>query len=763
LFRPAIICLLLYPCTSLFAQNKLQERRDKNNTRDSIIFIRFACKNLFIYAVHFDKGETENPFTGPVKAATVPFLTVHGNILYNFSYRSYIDTPFAEKDIMQHLVQTNLNLLIKGKYPLHVTLSNRMSNSPFFKNSLDANFEFNRNQLLSNIKADLRSKIPDMLHMEQIKNMDLKGIGKLEEIKALHDWLNSPARAQELIEEKERQIRRPLSVVPQVLASAGDLPGFPKHPGKATGEIKGMISPRGKLNTTDGPVKPDTASSVYTKMSRKKEQLAELQKEGSQQLVKLNTLKKKMQDSVTQIKQEINNLKNGTELYAFMKRYHISKDSLTRAQRLLLSVNKIGVGRSWVDYSELTVKNISLTGVNIEMNPAPFYFAVAAGKLNYRFRDFILKNDRTVGEQSLYLVRAGIGQKEKNNLIFTFYNGKKDLLRNSNTNPAFALQKVLGFSAESRLAIDANNFIVAEIAKSSYLNNTFQPSSSTLVGKAFDWKTRTNEAYCIKLFSQYPQTGTRITAYYKKLGENFQSFNLYPVGTNQESWMARVNQPFFKRKLLLEAGIRKNDFTSPVAAPSFDSKTIFKSFQATLRIPKYPFVTVGFYPSSQLSLSNNNLLTENQYNTLNAVVSHSYRIKKLSMNSNAVYTKFYNGGNDTGFIYFNAASYTVTQSLFINSLTIQSSAALTDQEGLHLFTLEQMLGYQFKNKINISGSLRWSRLNRVENLFGGTAGMGFYLKKIGTVQFNYDKTYLPGVNRKLIPVDMGSMSFYREF
>lgn len=133
------------------------------------------------------------------------------------------------------------------------------------------------------------------------------------------------------------------------------------------------------------------------------------------------------------------------------------------------------------------------------------------------------------------------------------------------------------------------------------------------------------------------------------------------------------------------------------------------------------------------------------------------------MNSNAVYTKFYNGGNDTGFIYFNAASYTVTQSLFINSLTIQSSAALTDQEGLHLFTLEQMLGYQFKNKINISGSLRWSRLNRVENLFGGTAGMGFYLKKIGTVQFNYDKTYLPGVNRKLIPVDMGSMSFYREF
>jgi len=50
-------------------------------------------------------------------------------------------------------------------------------------------------------------------------------------------------------------------------------------------------------------------------------------------------------------------------------------------KRLALSaINNIGIGRTWVDYSELTVKNISLTGINAELNPSKFYVAFAAGK-----------------------------------------------------------------------------------------------------------------------------------------------------------------------------------------------------------------------------------------------------------------------------------------------------------------------------------------------------------------------------------------------
>jgi len=756
--------------------------------KDSVVLVRGFCKNFSL--IHYYVAVPEKIAT--VKAPDkIPFLTVHGNILYNFSYRSYIDTPFAESNVMQHLVQTNLNFLIKGKYPLRMTVSNRSSNSPYFKNATDVTVEFNQYQLLNNIKTDLRNKIPAMMNLKKFSMDEQLYKEKLDKAQQLQSWINSPARAQELVEEKERKLR---GNPPAQLANNSSAKSFEQSAYNDWGgmveskEINGLQSGgwakmQGiKAISKKAPVLIDSAekkgidslqkmvkgkiaekdSSMAEKLNAKRQELTKLQAELKQDQSKIKAQKKNAQDSLAKIRQEINNLNSGPGLYAFMKRNHISKDSLTKAQRLLLSVNKIGIGRSWIDYSELTVKNISLTGVNIEMNPAPYYVAVAAGKLNYRFRDFILKDDRVPANQSLYLLRAGIGQKEKNNLIFTFYNGRKELLNNISNNSS--TQKVLGFSAESRIVVDANNYLIGEFAKSSYGNNAVvQPDQSALLTKAFNYKIHTNEAYSIKLFSQYPQTDTRITAYYRKTGENFQSFNLYPVGSNQEAWMARVNQSFWKRKLTVDAAIRKNDFVSPIAAPSFDSKTIFKSLQATLRIPHYPFISVGYYPSSQLSLSNNNVLTENQYNTFNTIVSHSYSIKKIAMNTNAVYTKFYNSSNDTGFIYYNASSYTVTHSIFLNPLTLQSSIGLTDQKDLHVFTAEQLAGFQFKNKITLSSSLKWNRLNKTKSLFGGTASLGIYIKKLGTIQFNYDKIYLPGYNRVLMPVDLGRMNFYREF
>ena len=74
-----------------------------------------------------------------------------------------------------------------------------------------------------------------------------------------------------------------------------------------------------------------------------------------------------------------------------------------------------------------------------------------------------------------------------------------------------------------------------------------------------------------------------------------------------------------------------------------------------------------------------------------------------------------------------------------------------------------MIGYQFKNTISLSGSLKWNRLNKAENLFGAAAIMNVNINRLGTLQFNYEKTYLPSYSRSLIPVDIGRMSFYRQF
>ena len=697
-------------------------------------------------------------------------ITVHGNVLYNFFYRSQIDTPFAENNVMQHLVQTNLNVLIKEKYPLRVIITNRNSNSAYFKNATDVNVQFNRSYLLENIKTNLKDKAVSMVKTDVLGITEQQYNTKLAEAAQLKTWLSSPARAQELVEEKERMLRG-MATQNLNIPDIKNVQNFdklnPLSPFGKSGEnkfLQNKLSNYAKQKAASKAQKYIPAdSSTLKKYNSKKEELAKLEKDIKQTAAKVNQLKKGIQDSVNKIKKEISSLKSGPGLYAFMKKKGISNKELTNAQKILLSVNQIGIGRTWVDYSELTVKNISLGGVNIEMNPVPYYLAFAAGKVNYRFRDFILKKNNTLPDQSLWLVRAGIGQKEKNNLIVTFYNGKKSVLNYTPSNNAASVQHVLGVSAEAKLALNENNYIIAEIAKSSFQNAGQQPPSSQLLAKAFNWKIHSNEAYSIKLFSQYPQTDTKITAFYKKTGENFQSFNLYPININQDTYMFKVNQYFWKRKIVIDAAIRKNDFVSPIAAPSFSSQTVFKSIQASVRIKKYPFISVGYYPSSQLSLLNNNVLVENQYNTLNAITSYSYQVKNTGMNTNAVFTKFYNNSSDTGFIYFNASNYTINQSLFITPFIVQGSVSVIDQKQLHLVTVEPLVSYQYKNSITVSGSFKWNRLNNKEDFFGGTAGINVYLKKFGTIQLNYDKTYVPGISNILRPVDIGRASFYREF
>lgn len=749
-------------------QQLMQMSKRSINIGDSVLILFPNCKNAGVLLFD-DRWELTKKISSFSYAASEPFFKIHGNILYNYTYRSYIDTPFAEHDVMQHLVQTNLNILVKNKYPVRVTITNRSSNSSLFQNATDVNVQFNRSYLLENIKGNLKEKAAGMVKTAAVNEFENLYKVKLQQLQAGRAWLSSPARIQEMVEAKEAQLQSQFAQQVQLpaapLPSVTELKSLDVLSISKENKFKQRVIEKVNEEALAEKLKNQRIidTNAIKKYEEKKQETAKLEKEVKELYGKAAKVKKAALDSVNKIKAEINYLKTGAGLYSFMRKHHISKDSLSRMQRLLLSVNQVGIGRAWVDYSELTVKNISLAGFNIEMNPLPYYFAFAAGKVNYRFRDFIVKNSRELPSQSLYLVRAGFGEKEKNSLIFTFYNGKKNVLNSTPGLSPSVQQNVLGYSAEARLALNENNYVVAEIAKSSWQHAGAVLSNSQLMDKALDWKTRANEAYSVKLFSQYPATYTKLTAWYRKMGEHFQSFNLYPLNTNLEAFSVRLNQQFWKRRVVFDASIRKNDFESPIAAPSFSTTALFKSLQLTVRVPKYPFVTVGYYPSSQLSLANGNVLTENQYNTLNALVSHSYRFAKINMNTNGVYTKFYNSSGDTGFIYYNAASYTVNHSLFITPFLLQSSFAVIDQKELKMKTLEQLVGYQFKNKLTVSGSLKWNRVNNAESLFGGTASVSMYLKKIGTIQLNYDKTYLPGSNRLLMPVDIGRASFYREF
>jgi hypothetical protein len=712
-------------------------------------------------------------------------LSVHGNITYYFNYRSYIDTPFAENDVMQHAVQTRLNVMVKEKYPFTVFINSRRSNSDYFTNATDVSFQFNKDQLLENLKKEIRESNDKLLFNKsltltpiQIYQREqagvLKNIGdfknfntkekisavikskqeemettykklyedyktKINKLETLKAKASSIAEAQALIEEKEnnlrREIKKPLDAVFHAKAES----------------VVDSITKNAKDLLLLSSEKNELAETITEKINTSKKQFEKLEKEAQQSEQALKTYQKKIIDSLQKVKSLIAKIKDKNSLEEYLSKTGNSIKDISMLQRVLLSVKQIGIGRSWIDYSELTVKNISLAGFNIEMNPNKVYFAAAAGKVNYRFRDYIVKGNNAGSNQQVALMRAGFGKKDNNNVIFTYYEGQKALQAQTNAVDANT-QKISGFSLETRKKIDDHNYLIAEYARS---------TTPTYKNKILDFSNNNNEAFSIKIFSDYGNT--KANGYYRKTGEAFQSFTLFPTNNKQEAWMLRATQSVWKKRILLDAAIRKNDFVSPIAAPNFANSNVFKSFQVTARVPKYPFVSAGFYPSSQLALSNNNVLYENRYNTLNTIISHSYYVRKLSMNSNATFTKFYNSGSDSNFIYFNASTLTLNHSVNIQRFILQGILTITDQSELKQITVEPVMTYNLKNFLSVSASVKWNRVNKTETLWGGTAGMNLYINKIGTIQMQYDKVYLPSYSRNLLPVDMGRVVFSREF
>jgi hypothetical protein len=92
-------------------------------------------------------------------------------------------------------------------------------------------------------------------------------------------------------------------------------------------------------------------------------------------------------------KKEIGQIASGTELKDKLKALHISDSSLPKGYQALYSIKSFGIGRTMLDYSELSAKNISINGLQIEYNPRS-YMALAAGTVDYRFRDYTTQTPR---------------------------------------------------------------------------------------------------------------------------------------------------------------------------------------------------------------------------------------------------------------------------------------------------------------------------------------------------------------------------------
>jgi len=444
---------------------------------------------------------------------------------------------------------------------------------------------------------------------------------------------------------------------------------------------------------------------------------------------------------------------------------HLPDSTLPKGYKNLLAIRSFGLGTMPINYSELSIKNISITGLEVEYNPS-YYAAFTSGYISYAFRDYFI-NNREQPKQYVTAVRFGRGQVDDNHVIFTWYTGKKYVydysINTSDTtnSPRFNL---MGFTIESRYHLDKNNFVVAEYAKSSLPYYSNRPDQNKLAAATFRFSDRSNEAYSIKLQSYINATQTKITGNYRRLGTNFQSFSLFVNNATQNSWYVRISQPLWRKKLNIDASLRQNDFSNPYVAEQLKTKAVFKSIQATLHIRRYPIVSIGYFPSSQLIKISNDQIIENLFYTLVGTVTHSYKAGDGQMNTSLLYTQFYNKQADSNFIYFNTKNVMLNQSIYFPKVIMQESASVASNHYYNLYVLGSSLDYKLFKWLTVGGGVKLNHQTLFDNTVTGySLKTRINIKGFGNVELYYDKGYIPGPKKNLVSNEVGRVLYFKTF
>jgi len=719
-----------------------------------------ACKSNRVKSrfIPNDRPVSTQPIATTAKAQGVPkFITIHGNIAYDFFYRSKLDTPIVQENFQQHTERVNLSILIKDRYPLKLRFVLRQSNSPYFRNFGDINFQFDQPGFQKNMQQSIINQLTKQVSEKtDLKSLKELAAEKMMQYERLKKWLENPATLQKIIEERERVYFKQLNqngIVDTLIILPTEL--------NPIADFKFKMASKTAHNITSLTNKSDSITALFSQeYETKKRQLDSLEKAVKVLKERADSIRYGIQKKLSMVKQKIYNATNEKELLKIAADNGIAVGKKNKFERRLSAIKRFSIGRSMVDYTELTAQNITISGINIEYNPS-YYAAFAAGKIDYRFRDFLNKDTRHNG-QYLVLGRIGIGDLQKRALVLTIFQGRKNIANYGVNDTVTNHIQLAGYSLESIFKKDENTSISFELAKSTKpVTGGLQTNKQ--INVLWEFADQSNLGINIKGRTIIAATKTRLSGFFRKTGKHFQSFSLFSYNTDQVAWLARADQYFLKEKLSVTGMLRRNDFTNPFTDKTYKTSTVFKSILINVRIPKYPTLSFGYYPGSQLYVVNKEIIRENVYYILNGSLVYSYFHKGIGMNSSFIYNQYFNQATDSGFVLYKGTNLYAMQTIFLKKLQLQAGFALNQQPQLKYYTVEISADYSIKKILKIGAGGKLNKLLNGDIYWGERILLTADCKQLGTLQFQYEKSYLPTISQVLYPVEIGRVSWYKNF
>jgi hypothetical protein len=666
--------------------------------------------------------------TAPGAPAAKKFLHFDGGYIgYNADYRGSIDTPYAEKKILQHSINASLNLTVAGNLPFTANAWIRRSNSAFFQDINDVQVNFNAAQYRNNMINAMKKKWLDLAGNAADSQVIKAYQQKRAELEGLKGKLQNPLTLQKLLEayeilrvpEKSHDVGAPDSVNKKKVDSMQR---------KAKEYVELYNKTKETYNAVAG--KEDSLRSLYEGVTRRQRQFKDLIAGGGQG-------------------------HSWQEMEEALRQRGGSDTGMAEKYKWLMGIRSFSLGKGAANYSELTAKNTNINGVNFVYN-SWYYFAVSAGLIDYRFRDLGAPGLKAP-KQYMYMVRAGLGRLEKSYVIFSYYQGRKQLFTTADSNGRVSTAIVSGVSVEMKWQLNRWVSMTTEAAQSLSPDYRYNPPAKR---SGFNFTDKTNKAYAAGMQAYIPGTATRLEATYKYTGANFQSFSSYQPNSEWKSWSARVEQPFFRKTLKVTASLKSNDFSNPYLVQDYKGNTVFKTLQATWHPRKMPSLTLGYVPISQYSKVDNQVV-EHRFQTLTANISHYYKMGFIRLSTLAVLNKFYNNGTDTSFLFYNATNLLIDQRVYFRDFTVGVSYSESISPSYSLKVAGEEVSFSIGTIGSIGLGARINNLNAQQTCISKFFNLNFRISQGDYISVNAEHGFLPSGAGKLVSNDFGNIQFIK--
>ncbi len=307
--------------------------------------------------------------------------------------------------------------------------------------------------------------------------------------------------------------------------------------------------------------------------------------------------------------------------------------------RFLSNFSRIEAGRFRPNYGDLTLKGVSVSGVNIEFTNKIVYAAFATGRVK-RATDGVDFLDKTY-KQKLMFGKFGFGEKRRTHFYLTYMHIEdeaSELAPVSDTTeyPTLKPKSNLVIGAEFRVSFIKNKWVIDGDAGLSFLTrdtqNTLKYDSifervPQFLVDAVNPNVTTSYDIAYGVRTKLSLRTTTISGGYRLVGSGYSTLGNPNLINDRQTIDGRIDQAFFNRRLTVSA-FYKQFKDNLINWKRGTTVSTTYGINARLSFRKAPYFQVSYTPNQQ-ETKGDSLHIRNYMNVIAASTGYNYLIGTL--------------------------------------------------------------------------------------------------------------------------------------